>query len=245
MIVAILQARCSSTRLPGKVMRPILGRPMLSLQVERIRRAHLLDQLVIATSADPADDPIAELCMEQGLSCYRGSLHDVLDRVYQAARRFEAQHIVRLTGDCPLTDPELIDRVISHHLKGRYDCTNNVMPPTFPDGLDVEVIRMSALETVWQKAVLRSDREHVTPYLYQRPACFKIGHVANARDLSDLRWTVDEPLDFELVTRIYAALYPTQPDFRTADILRLLERRPELVILNSRIMRNEGYRREE
>ena len=242
-ILGILQARVSSSRLPGKVLKPILGKPMLLHQLDRVRRARTLDALVVATSTDPSDDPIAELCAAAGVKCFRGSLNDVLDRFYQAALEFEPEHIVRLTGDCPLADPGIIDGLVEFYLAGSFDHAGNAVEPMFPDGLDAEILRFSALESAWREAALPSQREHVTPFIHQQPDRFRIGSYRNDVDLSHLRWTVDEPADFDLVERIYAALYPSKPDFTTADILDLLKRQPDLVQLNNGIRRNQGYER--
>lgn len=241
MIVAALQARVSSTRLPGKVLMPILDVPMLFRQVERIRRSRSLDELVIATSTDVTDDPIERGCDEYSVRCFRGSLSDVLDRVYRASAPLNPRHVVRLTGDCPLTDPAVIDRVVAFHLDGNYDYTSNVDEPTFPDGLDVEIVRFACLEEAWREARLPSQREHVTPFIREHPEHYRIGSFRNEVDLSHFRWTVDEPEDFALIETIYTSLYPENPAFSTDDILMLLASRPELTELNSRFKRNEGY----
>ena len=241
MILAILQARFSSKRLPGKVLKSILGKPMLLLQIERIRRSARIDRLMVATSTAPSDDAIEKLCRDNAVDVFRGSLDDVLDRFYQAAHPLRPDHVVRLTGDCPLADPELIDQVTDFHVKGGFDYTSNTVEPTWPDGLDIEVIRFSCLEQAWQEAVLPSEREHVTPFLRRQPERFRIGSIKNNIDQSALRWTVDEHLDFELVRTIYEALYPDRPSFTTADVLELLKTRPELASLNTRYERNEGY----
>jgi spore coat polysaccharide biosynthesis protein SpsF len=238
--VAILQARAGSSRLPGKVLKPLLGRPMLARQLERVRRAERLDALVVATSVDAADDAIAQLCAGEGVDCHRGSLDDVLDRFYGAAQAQGAEAVVRLTGDCPLADPQLIDALVEFFFAGDYDYASNAVPPTFPDGLDAEVFRFDCLRQAWQEAKLPSQREHVTPFIYNHPERFHIGSYRNPVDLSHLRWTVDEAEDFEMVSRVYAELYPANPRFGWQDVLQLLERRPEL-ISNSRFLRNEGY----
>jgi spore coat polysaccharide biosynthesis protein SpsF len=175
------------------------------------------------------------------VECHRGSTDDVLDRFYQAARRHRPDHIVRLTGDCPLADPGLIDELIQFYLAHDYDYASNCARSTLPDGLDAEVFRFGALERAWREARLASQREHVTPYIHQNPAKFRIGCKSYTPDLSHLRWTVDEPADYELVGRIYDALYPTNPEFTTQDILQLLSERPELAGLNTKHARNEGY----
>jgi spore coat polysaccharide biosynthesis protein SpsF len=243
MILAILQARVSSSRLPEKVLKQLLGVPMLLRQIERLKKSRKIDQLLVATSTEPSDNPIERLCKENGIACYRGSLNDVLDRFYQAARLMKPEHVVRLTADCPLTDAKLIDDVIQYYLDGGFDYASNAVQATYPDGLDMEVFRFECLERAWKEAALPSQREHVTPFIHQQPQLFKIGHFKNSSDLSHLRWTVDEPKDFELVTMIYEALYPITPDFSTQDILKLLDQRPELVHWNTVHQRNEGYQK--
>ncbi|MHB1126205.1 MAG: cytidylyltransferase domain-containing protein [Bacillota bacterium] len=242
MILAILQARVSSTRLPGKVLKPILGMPMLLRQIERLKRASRIDRLLVATSTEASDNAVQELMeMEGTVGCFRGHLEDVLDRFYSAAKIFSPQHVVRLTGDCPLADPEVIDKVIAFHLERGYDCSSNTLEPTFPDGLDVEVFRFKCLERAWREARLPSQREHVTPYIYQHPEKYKIGYYKNPVNLSYMRWTVDEPEDFDLVNRIYEALYPANPGFTTGDILSYLENNPGLGKINAGHKRNEGF----
>lgn len=241
MVLALVQARVSSSRLPQKVLKLILGAPMLLRQIERIQRSSLIDRLIVVTSTDESDDQIASLCKENNIEVFRGSLQDVLDRFYQAAIRIKPEHIIRLTGDCPLTDPILIDQVISFHLSNNNDYTSNVLQPGFPDGLDVEVFRLSCLEQAWEQADLQSQREHVTPFIYQHPDLFKIGSFTNSIDLSELRWTVDEVLDFKLVSAIYEAIYPANPAFTTDNILEFLNKYPEWKHYNTKYKRNEGY----
>ena len=240
MILAILQARVSSTRLPGKVLKPILGEAMLLRQIDRVARAQYIDKLVVATSVDQSDDAIQVLCENNGITCFRGSLDDVLDRFYKAAKAYNPDHVVRLTGDCPLADPTVIDQVIQSHVEQGADYTSNTMEPTFPDGLDVEVMRYTCLQVAWQQAKLPYQREHVTQYVIKNPGQFCIVTVKNNVDLSSLRWTVDEPEDFQLVTAIYQALYPVNPNFLTVDILTLLANEPLLQNMNTNFKRNEG-----
>ena len=243
MILTIVQARVSSTRLRRKVLKPILGEPMLARQIERIRRSQLVDQHMVATSSDSSDDAIERLCNELRLPCFRGSLNDVLDRFYNAAKSYAPDHVVRLTADCPLIDPEIMDKAIRFHTQGDYDYASNTLDPSFPDGLDVEVFRFSCLAQAWQAAKLPSQREHVTPFIYGNPQRFRLGSFRNERDLSLLRWTVDEPEDFEFVTQVYQALYPSNPDFRTSDVLRLLDNNPSLLSLNAEYQRNDGFKK--
>lgn len=240
MILAVLQARVSSSRLPGKVIRSILGKPMLARQIERILRAQRIDKLIVATSTEFEDDAVDNLCSEIGIECFRGSLNDVLDRFYQAAKPYNPQHVVRLTGDCPLADPEIIDRLIKFHLAGDYDYSSNALEPTYPDGLDAEVMRFSALEQTWREADNIASREHVTLFLYQHPQLFKIGIERNLVNLSHLRWTVDELVDFELVEKIYQQLYSHNPNFSVQEILSFLKECPELKTMNTDFKRNEG-----
>jgi spore coat polysaccharide biosynthesis protein SpsF len=241
MILAVLQARSSSSRLPGKVLKPILGKPMLERQIERILRASMIDKLVVATSNDPGDDTIAELCARIKVECFRGSLDDVLDRFFQAARQHKPDLVVRLTGDCPLADPAVIDAVIRFAVDGKYDYASNTLQPTYPDGLDVEVCTFAKLEQVWRNAALKSQREHVMPYFYQNPHLFKLGNLIRQPDLSALRWTVDNADDFVLITSVFEALYPDNPAFGTDEVLAYLNTRPDLSKLNASHSRNEGY----
>lgn len=241
MILGILQARTSSTRLPGKVLAPILGKPMLERQIERLRRSREIDRLIVATSVDPSDDPLVELCMRLDLDCQRGSLEDVLDRFYQAAKLYRPAHVVRLTGDCPLADPALIDALIRFHLDAGADYASNCHEPSLPDGLDAEVMRFEALAAAWREAYLASEREHVTPFIRKHPERFRIRLWRNPVDLSHHRWTVDEPQDLQFVREVYTALYPRNPAFGMQDVLDLLERQPALAAINRGIVRNAGY----
>jgi spore coat polysaccharide biosynthesis protein SpsF len=205
---------------------------MLLKQVERIKRSKLIDLLLVATSVEPSDDQIAQLCAKHAIDCFRGSLEDVLDRFYQAVERHNPGHVVRITGDCPLIDPEIIDQTIELHLRGQYDYTSNCLERTYPHGLDVEVFTAASLEAAWREAALPYEREHVTPYLKEHPELFKIGSLKNSVDLSHLRWTVDYESDYVLVKRIYESLYQANPAFTTADILALLDAKPELSLIN-------------
>lgn len=225
MNLAILQARMSSTRLPGKVMAPILGTPMIGRQVERLRRCRRIDVLAVATSEGADDAPLAAYCESLDLPVYRGSLHDVLDRYHHAARAFgPARTVVRLTADCPLADWTVIDAVIEAHERGGFDYTNNTDPErTFPHGLDAEAMRPEALEAAWRDAADPYEREHVTPFLYRRPERFRLGSVTSPAPAPELRWTVDTPQDLAFVREVYARLYPSDPEFGS-DAIRALPR---------------------
>ncbi len=197
----------------------------------------------MATSVEASDDPIQSLCDEHGIECFRGSLDDVLDRFWQVSLRFKPEHIVRITGDCPLLEPGLIDKVIKYHIDNNYDYTSNATEPTYPDGLDVEVITYNSLERAWREAKRPSQREHVTLYINQNLQEFKTGSYRNEQDLSYLRWTVDEVRDYELVCKIYERLYPQNPVFEMNDILALLEEEPQLKMINTMHERNEGLKK--
>lgn len=243
MILAVLQARLGSSRLPGKVLAPILGEPMLLRQIERVKRCRLVDNLVVATSTSPTDDPLASFCKERDIPVGRGSETDVLSRFIDVAKPYTPSAVVRLTGDCPLADPEVIDEVIGAFKAGNVDYASNVEPATFPDGLDVEVVRWATLERAHREAVLPSHREHVTLFIRSQPERFPATAVTRSPDLSHLRWTVDESADLEFVRRIYGELYPAKPNFVTADILRLLDANPNLAAVNCGFERNEGLRK--
>ena len=223
MNLAILQARMTSSRLPGKVMAPVLGEPMIGRQVERLRRSNRIDELMVATSTQASDDPLAAYCESLGVEVFRGSLSDVLDRYRAAlARRPQATTVIRLTADCPLTDPELIDQVIDHHHEVGADYTSNTLGTrTYPHGLDAEVIRAGALVDAAERAEEPYEREHVTPYIYRRPETYRLAGVARHESLANLRWTVDVPPDLAFVREVYAKLYPFDPAFGSDAIIAL------------------------
>lgn len=233
MVLAILQARMSSTRLPGKVLRPILGRPMLERQVERLRRSERLTRIVVATSTEAGDDPLAAVARAFGVEVHRGDLHDVLDRFHGALTAFgPVERFVRLTADCPLTDPVLLDRCIDRQAGEGWDVVHVSAGATFPKGLDVEVVNTAALESAWREARDPYEREHVTPFLYRRPERFRIGTITRDPPLR-FRWTVDTPEDFAFVTAVYEALYPNNPAFTTDDVLAWQAEHPDRVIPNT------------
>jgi len=239
--VAIIQARMASTRLPGKVLVDIAGKPMLYQVASRARQARTLDLVTVATSDGQADDAVAHFCAEVGIPCFRGSENDVLDRYYQAVKRFNADVVVRLTADCPLLDPLVIDKVVQAFHKGDFDYVSNVLECTYPDGLDTEVFWRTTLERAWHEARLTSEREHVTPYIYKHPEMFRLGNVRNGHDLSALRWTVDEPRDLAFVRAVYSHFGTSS--FGMQEVLDLLRERPELSCMNAGIERNEGYQK--
>jgi spore coat polysaccharide biosynthesis protein SpsF len=234
-VIAIVQARMSSSRLPGKVLKPIMGRPMLGRHLDRLRRCRMIDRLVVATSVEKSDDEIAAFCATEGIACYRGPLHDVLARYEGAARENDpVDHIVRLTGDCPLADPEVIDAVIKTHLSGNYDYSANTIVPRYPNGLDTEIMTRAALRLMAAEASSAYEREHVTPFLYTRPTRFKLGSLENKANQSHMRWTVDTEDDFRMVEAVYRELLPGNERFASADVVALLERRPDITAINQR-----------
>lgn len=225
--LAILQARMSSTRFPGKVLAPLAGEPMVLRQLERIRRATLLDDVVVATSEDASDDALVEVLEQAGVPVVRGSLDDVLGRFVTAMDAFEPDVVVRLTADCPLASPALIDDVITLFRESEADYTSNTMQPTFPDGLDVEVVKASVLREVARETTDTAEREHVTLGVYRRHNQYRIESLVGERDLSALRWTVDTPEDYAFASAVYDELYAHSPEFDVDDVLAYLERHPE------------------
>lgn len=238
--LCILQARMGSTRLPGKVLKPILGEPMLAHQINRLSGVKTIDTLLVATSTEQEDDAIEQLCKQLSIPCFRGNKNDVLDRFYQAALAYRPENIVRLTGDCPLIDAEIVTQVVELHLHSHHDYTSNCNPPTLPDGLDVEVFTFKALTKAWQHSSKPSEREHVTPYIRNNTQMFSCQNFHYPTDLSQHRWTVDEEKDFEFVSAIYRHLYKNNNHFALNEILALLAERPELLEINNLISRNEG-----
>lgn len=237
-VVAIIQARMSSSRLPGKVLRDIHGKPMLVWVVERARRAQCLTEVMVATTTDPADDMIEQVCRQLGIACFRGNGFDVLDRYYQAAREAEADVIVRITADCPLIDPGLIDVVVERFFEKKVDFAANRLPPpyqrTYPIGLDVEVVSFTALQRAWQQATEKHEREHVLPYLYEIPGRFNILTVDYERDLGSYRWTVDTYQDLQFVRQVFALL-PDRESFTWLDVLKIVQDNPHLNEINAGI----------
>ena len=232
-MLAILQARMSSTRLPGKVMAPILGQPMIGRQIERLRRADGISRILVATSTREDDDVLAGYCHGLEVEVYRGELSDVLERFHGAlVAAGRPEHFLRLTADCPLTEPAVIDLCIVRHLESGADYTSNTAGATFPKGLDVEVCRTEVLDAAWWQASSAYDREHVTPFIYTRPNRFRIERVTRDPPLR-FRWTVDTQEDFAFAYDVYAALYPHKPDFGIDDILGWQAEHPDRVLVNA------------
>lgn len=234
-VVAIVQARMNATRLPGKPLKKILQRPLLSYELERLRRAKTIDEIVVATTTSPQDDQIVELCHHERIPIFRGSEENVLERYLKAAKEHRAEVVVRITGDCPLIDPEVVDRVINFYFENEYDYVSNTRKLTYPRGLDVEVFPVNLLERIAGQATRQPEREHVTLYFYEHPELFKLGNVACETDESKHRWTVDTEEDFQLISRIIESLYPKNPQFGMRDVLKLLQQHPDWVALNAHI----------
>lgn len=238
-VVAIIQARMGASRLPGKVLLDIAGKPMLAWVIARVRLAKRVDEIVVATTTDAADDAIATFCLSSGIAVFRGSAFDVLDRYYQAAMHFNANIIVRLTADCPLLDPALIDAVIEELQDKELDFATNRLPPpwkrTFPIGLDVEVCRLSAFERAWKESSNPFEREHVMPYLYDVDGRFKISVLDADGDYGNQRWTVDTPEDLALIRKVYEHFRDIEV-FSWKDVLRYFARHPELEKMNAGVI---------
>jgi spore coat polysaccharide biosynthesis protein SpsF len=261
-IVAIIQARMGASRLPGKVLLDIGGEPMLVRVVERTRRSRLVDNVVVATTSEVQDDPLADLCAARRYPFYRGSLHDVLDRFYQAARTFGAEVIVRITADCPVIDPALVNETVQMLTTSDCDYVANRLPPpwgrTYPIGLDVEVCTFAALERAWKEADQPFQREHVMPYLYEgippeslahgkshiaqavSPRGFHVALLHHHLDYGSLRWTVDTPEDLELLRRIYSR-FGGRDDFSWHDVVALWQREPDLFKVNVSVKHKTAF----
>ena len=237
-VVAIVQARMGSTRFPGKVMRPIAGTPMIGLLLGRLAKARSIDQIVLATSSDARNDTLAEYARSLGHVVVRGDEEDVLDRFYRAASQVRADAVVRITGDCPLVDPGLVDAVIDDFKTAGVDYGSNVEPPTFPDGLDVEVFTFAALEAAHRDATEKPQREHVTSFLRESAAFTRVNHAADI-DRSDQRWTVDEPEDFAVIERIFRYFHPRN-DFSWREVVSLREKEARIFEPNQHLSRNQG-----
>ena len=242
-IVAIIQARMGSRRLPGKSLLNLVGKPALQHVLERVSLSTLIDEIWLATTLKEEDSKIVSLAKKLNLKYYRGKVNDVLDRYYQTAKRAKADVIVRITGDCPLIDYKIIDKVIKFFLDNspRFDYVSNVIPPTFPDGLDVEVFSRKALAKAWQKAKWFSEREHVTPYITQHAELFKLGNVVSRKDFSQYRLTLDNKEDLEFLKLVARECQKVKRYCGLEEIIKILKDHPDWLEINLRIKRNEGY----
>jgi spore coat polysaccharide biosynthesis protein SpsF len=236
-IIATIEARMTSSRLPGKILRPILGKPTLELLIERLSYVKKIDQIVVATTSNSTDDIVEELTRHLGVGCYRGSEDDVLDRVLKAAQHYNADIIVEITGDCPLIDPDVIDHLIDIFIHNSYAYVSNTLKQTYPNGLDAQVFSVKTLEEVSRLTQDPADHEHVSLYIYEHPERYSLFNLESGLPEKnwDLRLTVDTIEDFELIRSIYEELYPKNRVFSLKEILGLLDRKPELVCMNKHI----------
>lgn len=239
-VVAVVQARMGSSRLPGKVMKTICNKPVIELMLERLSKSKLIDEIVVATTILNDDDIIFEWARKSGYSVFRGSELDCLDRHYQVGNFFNAQFIVKVTPDCPFIDPEIVDHVIEYFLKNAddFDYVSNGHPPSYPDGLDLEIMHFSTLEIAWKHSVEPIEREHTTTHIWKRPEIFRIGNVCMPGEKNLFmteRWTLDYPEDFEFTKRIYENLYQNEHIFLMDEILEFLSKRPEIKKINSHL----------
>ena len=242
--VGIVQARTSSSRLPGKVLLPICGKPMILYQLERLKRCKHIDQLVLATSTDITDETLADQVKAEGYKVFRGDLEDVLERFRACSAKENASIVVRLTGDCPLSDPVLIDELIEAYLNGDWDYLGNCIDEdklTVPDGFDAEIFDARLLERASREAMLPSEREHVTPWLRTSGAGLRWGHFRHRKTRPYYRVTVDDPVDLEVVRKIAEAMEATNTDFGVDEVVKYLEENPRVACLNQSTTRNEGF----
>jgi len=238
-VTAIIQARMTSTRLPGKVLMEVMGRPLLSYQIERLRFSNRIDEIIVATTTNKEDDPVAKLAQKEGIKSYRGSEDDVLDRYYQAAEKYGAEHIMRLTADCPLIDPEVCDQVVQCYFYSNFDYVHT--GETFAEGLDCEIFSLIALKKAWKNAQQKSEREHVTLYFRNHPELFQFGKLDCNTDDSKYRITVDQEEDYVVVKAIIENAYHRNDKYlKIAEIKSFLDTHPEIYSLNADIIRNEG-----
>lgn len=243
-MVCVIQARMGSTRLPGKVLMDIAGIPMLAHVIERSKAIKAVDEVVVATTTLKEDEAVIATAREYGAETFAGDLSDVLDRYYQAARQFEADVVMRVTADCPLLDPTVGDHVVSHYEHGRVDYCSNVLPPTYPDGVNIEIVDFAALEKSWKVATLPSDREHVTTYIRTHPEEFSVVNVESEEDMSDLRWTVDAPEDLDFVRQIFGHMQDSGDEIPgVSEVIGILDSHPELAAFESGIRRHAGWER--
>jgi spore coat polysaccharide biosynthesis protein SpsF len=244
-IVTIVQARVSSTRLPGKAMLPLCGEPLLLRMIDRVMKAKLVGNVVVATTTDVEDDAIVGLCEKNRIDVYRGSKSDLLNRHYQVANKYKATAVVKIPSDCPLIDPAIIDNVIQFYFNNKFDYVSNLHPATYPDGNDVEIMSFAALEQAWENAIAPMELEHTTPYLWERPQLFNIGNVKWETNLDysmSHRFTIDYAEDYEFIKQVYETLYPNNPQFNLQDILNLLDAKPHMMEINNKWAGVNWYR---
>jgi spore coat polysaccharide biosynthesis protein SpsF len=246
-IVIVVQARMTSTRLPGKVLMPVLGKSLLHRMIERLQMIRHKATIVIAIPQEKADDIIEQEAAEMNMPCFRGSLNNLLDRHYQAGLKFNADIVLKIPSDCPLIDPRIIDQVLDFYFEheGEYDFVSNLHPATTPDGNDVEIMTMACIEKAWKEAQKPMELEHTTPYIWENPDKFRIANVAwdTGLDYSMLhRFTIDYEADYQFIKRVFEELYPEKPGFSCGDILELLNKKPEIYNINAQYAGVNWYR---
>lgn len=242
-VAAIVQARCGSTRFPNKVFAELSGHPLIFHVINRLRFAKTIDEIVLATTTNSLDDKLEKWARQQGVKAYRGSENDVLNRYFMAAKSANADVVVRITADDPFKEPQIIDKAVCTLIETKSDFVCNNNPPTYPEGLDVEVFTMEALDKAEQNSSSEFEREHVTQYFYRNPSSFKIINISHTDNLSYLRWTIDTDKDFLMTQRVYSQLYHNESTiFHMNDILDLLKQQPEIAEINSMVARSEMYK---
>ena len=240
---AIIQARLGSTRLPGKVLADIHGKPMIWWMLQRLYRCQTFSRIILATTTNTEDDRLVSWMSENtDILVFCGSENDLVDRYYSCSKSVGAETIVRITADDPLKDPGIVDKAVSMFKSANYDYLSNCIEPTYPEGLDVEIFSFEALDRVWNKATLKSDREHLTTYMINNAHEFKLGNFTYNRDLSSWRWTVDKQSDLDLMRKIFGE-FKSNPEVNFEKVIAFLERHPELVLLNQGTVRMEGYKK--
>ena len=236
----IIQARTQSTRLPNKVLALINDNPLIWYIIERLKSCETIEQIILATSNREEDKKLIEIANDCKILSFVGDENDVLSRFYQAALKFNADPIIRITGDCPLVDPYLLDKMLGFYLENGYDFVSNTIIPTYPDGLDIEIFSFKSLRKTFNEAKLKSEKEHVTPYIWKNPGIFQLYNYRNKEELSNYRWTVDEQLDLELIRQIYSNFKP-KIIFSFQDVIEMGKLNPQIFKINEKINRNEGY----
>lgn len=246
-IVTVIQARTGSSRLPNKILLPLANKPLLYRMFERVAASKMCGTIVIATTTDKSDDVVENLCNKFNMICYRGHPTDLLDRHYQAAKLFSADAVVKIPSDCPLIDPNIIDKVLNYYMENLnyFDYVSNLHPPTYPDGNDVEIMSFKALSDAWENASRELEREHTTPYFWENPDKFRIGNVIWETGLDysmSHRFTIDYEKDYNFIKQVYDELYSVNPIFTLNDILDLLDRKPEIKKINEEYCGVNWYR---
>lgn len=246
-IVTIIQARMGSTRLPGKILLPLVNEPLLLKMYERVSYSELAGEIVVAITEEESDNELYKLCQQNNIKVFRGNTLDLLDRHYQAAKKYNAKAVIKIPSDCPLIDPEIIDKVILYYINNKemFDFVSNLHPPSYPDGNDVEVMSFETLENAWINAKKDFEREHTTPYIWENPDQFRIGNVLWETGLDysmTHRFTIDYNEDYEFIKRVYNELYDKNKRFGLNDILNLLDEKPEIKMINEMYCGVNWYR---